>query len=161
MPRNVRADPATPDQTPPVHAVRKSVLLPYSTRQMYELVERIEDYPKFLPWCGGTEVARDEPAGVTATILIDYRGLRQRFTTRNVHQPHETITMRLREGPFSRLDGEWRFQPLREDACKVEFALEYAFAGGLLGRALAPVFDQIARSFIDAFVRRADQLYGR
>jgi len=88
-------------------------------------------------------------------------GIRQQFSTLNVHRPHEAISMRLRDGPFARLDGEWRFLALREDACKVEFGLEYAFARGLLGRALAPVFDQIARSFIDAFVRRADQLHGR
>ncbi|RPH67603.1 MAG: type II toxin-antitoxin system RatA family toxin [Burkholderiales bacterium] len=144
-----------------MHAVRKSVLLPYSARQMFDLVERVEDYPKFLPWCGGTEVERDEQAGMLATILIDYRGLRQHFTTWSVHRPPEAISMQLRDGPFSRLDGQWRFLPLREDACKVEFALHYAFARGLLGRALAPVFDQIARSFIDAFVRRAEQLYGR
>jgi ribosome-associated toxin RatA of RatAB toxin-antitoxin module len=144
-----------------VHAVRKSVLLPYSARQMFDLVERIEDYPRFLPWCGGADVVRDAGRGVVATILIDYRGLRQRFTTANVHRPPEEIAMQLRDGPFSRLEGNWRFLALREDACKVEFALEYAFARGLLGRAMAPVFDQIARSFVDAFVRRADQLYGR
>lgn len=144
-----------------MHAVRKSVLLPYSARQMFELVERVEDYPGFLPWCGGTEVARLDSSGVLATVTIDYRGIRQRFTTVNVNQPHEVISMRLREGPFARLEGEWRFRSLREDACKVEFSLDYAFARGLLGRALAPVFDQIARSFVDAFVRRAEQLYGR
>lgn len=143
-----------------MHAVRKSVLLPYSARQMFDLVERVEDYPQFLPWCGGTEVVRNDASGVLATILIDYRGLRQRFSTLNVHRPHEAISMRLRDGPFARLDGEWRFLALRDDACKVELVLEYAFARGVLGRALAPVFDQIARSFIDAFVRRADQIYG-
>ena len=145
---------------PPVHAVHRSVLLPYSARQMFELVERVEDYPRFLPWCGGTEVARLNDAGVLATVTIDYRGIRQRFTTVNLNQPHEAISMRLREGPFARLEGEWRFRSLREDACKVEFSLDYVFARGLLGRALAPVFDQIARSFIDAFVRRAEQVYG-
>lgn len=143
-----------------MHVVRKSVLLPYSARQMFELVERVEDYPRFLPWCGGTEVARLSGAGVLATVTIDYRGIRQRFTTVNLNQPHEAISMRLREGPFTRLEGEWRFRSLREDACKVEFSLDYVFARGLLGRALAPVFDQIARSFIDAFVRRAEQVYG-
>jgi len=143
-----------------VHAVRKSVLLPYSAEQMFVLVDRVEDYPQFLPWCGGTEVARDDEAGVLATVVIDYRGIRQRFTTLNTGRAPETISMRLREGPFSRLEGEWRFLALRQDACKVEFALQYTFARGLLGRALAPVFDQIARSLVDAFVRRADQLYG-
>lgn len=143
-----------------MHSVRKSVLLPFSDRQMYELVERVEDYPKFLPWCGGSQVYRESDERVVATILIDYRGLKQRFTTVNVQRPPEAISMRLREGPFSRLEGEWRFQALRANACKVEFSLEYSFAGGLLGRALAPIFDHIARSFVDAFVKRAEQLYG-
>ncbi len=143
-----------------MHAVRKSVLLPYSDRQMFDLVERIEDYPKFLPWCGGAEVLRESDERLVATLLIEYRGLRQRFTTANEHLAPRTISMRLRDGPFTRLEGEWRFLSLRADACKVDFALEYAFAGGLLGRALGPVFDTIARSFIDAFVRRADQIYG-
>ncbi len=127
---------------------------------MFDLVDRVEDYPKFLPWCGGTEVSRENDEQLVATILIDYRGLKQRFTTANTQRPPEVISMRLRDGPFSRLEGEWRFLALRAGACKVDFALEYAFAGGILGRALAPVFDTIARSFIDAFVRRADQIYG-
>lgn len=143
-----------------MHVVRKSVLLPYSAEQMFVLVDRVEDYPRFLPWCGGTEVVRNSDASVLATVVIDYRGIRQRFTTLNTERAPEAISMRLHEGPFSRLEGEWRFHALRPDACKVEFALHYAFARGLLGRALAPVFDQIARSFVDAFVRRADQLYG-
>lgn len=127
---------------------------------MFDLVERVEDYPKFLPWCGGSEVTREDPHRLVATILIEYRGLRQKFTTLNTQRPPECIGMQLRDGPFSRLEGEWRFVALRAGACKVDFSLEYAFAGGLLGRALAPVFDTIARSFMDAFVRRADQLYG-
>jgi len=143
-----------------VHVVRKSVLLPYSDRQMYALVERVEDYPLFLPWCGGSEVVRESDERVVATVHIDYRGLKQRFTTINEQRAPERISMRLRDGPFRRLEGEWRFHALRADACKVEFSLEYAFAGGLLGRALAPVFDHIARSFIDAFVQRAEQVYG-
>ncbi len=159
MPRIAAEEPASPDPAR-VHVVRKSVLLPFSAQQMFDLVERIEDYPQFLPWCGGTEVVRDESL-VTASIVIDYRGIRSRFSTTNEHRPHEAISMRLRDGPFARLDGEWRFLALREDACKVEFSLQYAFARGLLGRALAPVFDQIARSFVDAFVRRAEQLHGR
>ena len=95
-----------------------------------------------------------------ATIRIDFRGLQQSFTTENLHEPDRSIRMRLRDGPFSRLDGEWTFTPLRADACKVEFALDYAFAGALLSRALSPVFDQIAASFVDAFVRRAEAVHG-
>lgn len=144
----------------PPNVVHKSVLVPHSAARMYKLVERVEDYPKFLPWCGGTEVTRHDDGSMTATIVIDFRGIRQRFTTHNTHEQDRLVQMEFREGPFTHLHGEWRFTPLREDACKIEFALEYSFAGGLLGRVLDPVFSHIARTFVDAFVRRAGQLYG-
>jgi ribosome-associated toxin RatA of RatAB toxin-antitoxin module len=127
---------------------------------MFGLVERVEDYPAFLPWCGGTQVHERSPERMLATIRIDFRGLQQSFTTENLHEPDRSIRMRLRDGPFQRLDGGWLFTPLRADACKVEFALDYAFAGPLLSRALSPVFDQIAASFVDAFVRRAEAVHG-
>jgi ribosome-associated toxin RatA of RatAB toxin-antitoxin module len=144
----------------PPHSVNRSALVPYSAEQMYQLVERVEDYPKFLPWCGGTEVKRHDDGSVTATVRIDFRGIRQHFTTLNTHEPGRRIRMSLRDGPFTHLHGEWHFIELRDDACKVEFKLEYRFAGGLLGRVLEPVFDHITGSFVDAFVRRADQLHG-
>jgi len=140
--------------------VNKSVLVPYAAGRMFALVERVEEYPDFLPWCGGALVHEREPLRMVATLRIDYRGLRQSFTTENLHEPGRSIRMRLREGPFEQLDGIWRFIPLREDASKVEFALEYAFAGTLLSRALAPVFDHIAGTFVDSFVRRAEGVYG-
>lgn len=140
-------------------SVHKSVLLAHSSEQMYALVEAVQDYPKFLPWCGGSTVHERSRQRMLATVAIDYRGIRQSFTTENtLHAPHR-IGMALREGPFSRLDGLWHFNTLRHDACKVEFRLDYAFKSGLLGQALVPVFDHIARSFVDAFVRRADQVY--
>jgi ribosome-associated toxin RatA of RatAB toxin-antitoxin module len=139
--------------------VSKSVLVPYSARQMFDLVERVEDYPRFLPWCSGSSVSERSEAGMTATVEIDFKGLRQRFTTVNAHAPGQRIDMRLKEGPFSRLQGTWQFVALRDDACKVSFELDYAFAGGLISRLLSPVFDQIAASMVDAFVRRAEQLH--
>lgn len=137
-------------------SVSKSVLLPHSRERMYALVADVEHYPGFLPWCGGASVSPQADGSVLATVQIDFRGLRQSFTTRNVNQAPETITMSLAQGPFKRLQGEWRFTALRETACKVEFRLDYEFGGGLLGRALAPIFDHIAGSMVDAFVRRAD-----
>jgi len=141
-------------------SVQRSVLVPYGAPTMFALVEQVESYPQFLPWCGGAEVLERGDDRMVATIRIDFRGLKQSFTTENLHDPDRSIRMRLRDGPFSRLDGRWTFSPLREDACKVEFALEYVFAGALLSRALSPVFDQIAASFVDAFVRRAEALHG-
>lgn len=141
-------------------SVHKSVLLPHSAQRMFALVEAVEDYPRFLPWCGGAVVHERGPHLQVATVSIDFKGIRQSFTTENALLAPHRIEMRLRDGPFSALDGVWHFQSLREDACKVEFRLDYAFKSGLLGRALTPVFDHIARSFVDAFVRRADQTRG-
>lgn len=140
--------------------VSKSVLVPYSAQRMFDLVERVEDYPEFLPWCSGSTVGARHPGGMTATVQIDFKGLKQSFTTFNAHEPGQRIDMRLKDGPFSRLQGTWQFVALREDACKVMFDLDYAFAGGLISRVLAPVFEQIAGSMVDAFVRRADQIHG-
>lgn len=140
-------------------SVHKSVLLHYSSEQMYELVNAVEAYPQFLPWCGGTHVHERTMHSMVATVSIDFRGMRQSFTTENgLHAPHR-ISMKLRDGPFHRLDGLWHFHSLRHDACKVEFRLDYAFKSGLLGQAMVPIFDHIARSFVDAFVKRAEKVY--
>lgn len=141
-------------------SVHKTVLVPYPAEAMFALVERVEDYPQFLPWCGGANVHSRGDHGMTATIRIDFHGLRQSFTTENTHRAPHQIEMKLLEGPFKRLDGEWTFAPLREDACKVDFRLDYEFAGPLISRVLGPVFDQIAANFVDAFVRRAEQVHG-
>ena len=141
------------------------MLLPYPAPAMYELIDRIEDYPGFLPWCGGTEVRRPEGEPLTATVQIAFKGLKQAFTTRNRHRPPTnseagTVTMELVDGPFRRLDGDWAIQPLDGEACKVSFRLDYEMRSGLLGKALSPVFGQIATTFIDSFVREADRRYG-
>lgn len=141
-------------------SVNKSVLLPYSAQQMFDLVHEIDAYPQFLPWCSGAQVQSLADGNLRATLLIDYRGLRQSFTTFNRYEEPVHISMELVDGPFTRLNGQWRFRPLREDACKVEFELEYLFARGLLGQALAPVFGHIAGSMIDAFVQRAEAIHG-
>ena len=140
--------------------VEKSVLVAYSAQQMFDLVDQIENYPQFLPWCGGTEVkTRDETLAV-ATIRIDYFHLKQSFTTENTrHAPH-LIQMRLKEGPFQQLDGLWRFTELNQEACKVEFRLHYEFSSKLIENLVNPVFSLIAGSLVEAFVERAEKLYG-
>ncbi len=140
-------------------SVHKTVLLPYSAEQMYALVHDVEHYPAFLPWCSAATVHERSMHRMVATLGIHFHGIRQSFSTENeLHAPHR-IAMTLRDGPFSSLDGLWHFHTLRHDACKVEFKLDYAFKSGLLGQTLVPVFDQIARSFVDAFVKRAEQVY--
>jgi ribosome-associated toxin RatA of RatAB toxin-antitoxin module len=139
-----------------MECVSKSVLVPYAAARMYALVDRVEDYPKFLPWCAGAHVLEVRPGGKTARLDIDYRGVRASFTTRNDNVPGESIVVTLENGPFRALNGEWRFKALRDDACKVEFDLRYEFSSGLLDRVIGPVFSHIANTFIDAFVRRAE-----
>ena len=143
-----------------MQCVRKSVLVAHSAMQMFDLVDRVEDYPKFLPWCAGARVLETHPGGKTARLDIDYHGVRAHFTTENTNTPGVLIVVTLKDGPFRHLDGEWRFKSLRADAAKVEFDLNYEFSSGLLDRVIGPVFSHIANTFIDAFVRRADTVYG-
>jgi ribosome-associated toxin RatA of RatAB toxin-antitoxin module len=143
---------------PAMRSVKKSVLVPYSAAQMFELVDRVELYPQFLPWCGGTQVLEQGENRKTARIDIDYHGVRAHFTTDNVNDPPRSIVVTLKDGPFRHLHGEWRFIALSEHGCKVEFDLAYEFATSLLDRVIGPVFSHIANTFIDAFVRRAESL---
>jgi ribosome-associated toxin RatA of RatAB toxin-antitoxin module len=141
--------------------VQKSVLVGYSAQQMFALVDRVEDYPLFLPWCGGVEIKERSENRLVATINIQYRGVRQSFTTENINTPPVQMKMNLVEGPFRQLDGLWTFTALREDACKVQFDLHYEFSSRLLEQLIGPVFNMIATSFIDSFSKRAEQVYAR
>ena len=141
--------------------VQKTVLLAFSAEQMFALVERVEDYPAFLPWCGGVEVKQRSPEKLVATIAIAYHGLKQSFTTENQNTSPTHMQMKLVEGPFSILDGQWHFKPLREDACKVEFELHYEFSSKVLEKLIGPVFTIIANSFVESFCKRAEEVYGK
>ncbi|MFC4161617.1 type II toxin-antitoxin system RatA family toxin [Chitinimonas lacunae] len=139
--------------------IRKSVLVPYSVKQMFDLVENIEEYPRFLPWCGMSQVHSRDDEWTVATLGIDYLGLRSAFTTENRKRP-DSITLELKDGPFRNLTGGWRFIVLDEQACKVEFELEYEFSSRTLESLVGPVFGKIAATFVDAFVKQADRIYG-
>ena len=139
--------------------VRKSVLVPYSAARMFGLVDAVERYPEFLPWCGGANVIEQRPDGKSARIDIDYHGVKAHFTTDNLNRVPESIIITLRDGPFRSLHGEWRFRALSDDACKVEFELAYEFSTHVLEVVVGPVFSHIANTFIDAFVRRAEAIY--
>ena len=139
--------------------VEKSVLVAHPPERMFELVDRVEDYPMFLPWCGGTELKLRDEDHTVATIHIAYMGIRQSFTTENRKVRPQTMRIKLQEGPFAELEGDWLFLPLGEDACKVEFRLHYVFSSRILESLLTPVFSHITNTFVDAFVRRADEVY--
>ncbi len=140
--------------------VDKTALLGYSAEQMFALVDRVEDYPQFLSWCGGVEVLERGEGRLVATLNIHYHGIRQSFTTENSNTPSRSMQMRLLEGPFKHLDGNWSFQALRADACKIEFDLRYEFSNRILEKLIGPVFSMIANSFVDSFCKRADAVYG-
>lgn len=127
---------------------------------MFALVEKFEDYPQFLPWCGEVAVRDRTGDGVTATMGINYHGVKQSFTTANVNTPPSEIKMTLVDGPFKHLDGTWTFKALREDACKVELDLHYEFSSRILEQLIGPVFSVIANSFVDSFCKRAEVVYG-
>jgi ribosome-associated toxin RatA of RatAB toxin-antitoxin module len=139
--------------------VEKSVLVEYSAAQMHALVDDVARYPEFLPWCGGAQILSRDGNVIHAAITIDYRGIKQRFSTENRSRPPELIEMKLVDGPFRHLDGSWRFKPLGEEACKIEFRLHYEFSSKLLEKLVGPVFHFIANTFVDAFVKRARQCY--
>lgn len=148
-----------------VKHVRKSVLLWYSPREMYELVTAIPSYPLFLPWCDRAEVLQTHEDGVTARLGLAYMGVRHAFTTRNQHVATERVTVELVDGPFSLLSGTWVFKTLgrpgsEQPACKIEFDLRYAFSSPALESVVSPVFDRVANTFVDSFVRRAEDVYG-
>jgi ribosome-associated toxin RatA of RatAB toxin-antitoxin module len=139
------------------HVIR-SILVAHSAEKMYALVNDVPSYPTFLPWCGGAEILEHSDARMKARVDIAYLGLHQSFTTDNALEPNKKIDLKLVSGPFSKLTGQWRFTPLGDIGCKVEFELHYSFEG-LLEVLVAPVFDRIAATFVDAFVKRADEMY--
>ena len=141
--------------------VARSAIVECSAQQMYDLVEDIESYPEFLPWCSGAHV-RERTAGRTvATLQVGMLPMRQSFTTENTNAPGKSIDMRLLEGPFRRFEAHWKFSALGSGASKVEFAIAYEFSDRILARALDPLFEGIAGTMVDAFTRRAARLHGK
>jgi ribosome-associated toxin RatA of RatAB toxin-antitoxin module len=139
--------------------VEKSVLIPRTPRQMFDLVDRVEDYPKFLPWCGSVELLSRTAEHTAARIHVNYHGIKLSFATENPKEPPHWMNLALREGPFRRLDGGWRFIALGDAGCKIEFKLHYEFSSKVLEKALGPVFGYIVNTFVDSFVKRAHHVY--
>ena len=140
--------------------ISKSALVAYLPEQMFKLVDDIEAYPDFLPWCGNAkELSRDDK-NVEASVLISHSGLNKEFTTRNTNTQFSEIEMHLVNGPFKNLDGTWQFEPLGDSACKVSLHLEFEFSSKLIGITLGPVFSKIANNLVDAFIKRAETVYG-
>lgn len=140
--------------------VEKSVLIERTPTQMFELVDRVEDYPQFLPWCGGADVIERTATHTQATVHINYHGIKSHFSTNNTKEAPHLMQLTLTDGPLKHLDGQWRFLPLGEAACKIEFKLHYEFSNRLLEKVLSPVFSHITETFVESFVKRAQKIYG-
>lgn len=140
--------------------IEKTVLVMHTPAQMFQLVDEVQRYPEFLPWCAKGEVISRQGNELVASLYIDYLKIRQHFTTRNHNTPPNTINMVLVDGPFENFGGGWRFHPLGSEGCKIEFRLEYTFSSKLLEKVIGPVFSRIMGTLVDAFIQEADRLYG-
>lgn len=141
--------------------VARNALVPYRAAEMFSLVNDIESYPRFLPWCRTTRILSRNADEVQASIEIARGPVEKWFSTRNRLQQDKMIEIRLLDGPFRRLEGYWHFQDLGERACKVTLNLEFEFGNPILRLAIGPVFSQIANSLVDSFCRRAVDVYGK
>lgn len=139
--------------------VQKTVLIHHSASRMFALVDDVKKYPEFLPWCGGVDLIKQDDNSTIATLHIAYHGLHQKFTTENHKTSPHLMEIQLKDGPFKHLEGIWRFIALNEEACKIEFMLNYEFANGFLDKLISPVFSHITNTFVDSFVARADKVY--
>lgn len=140
--------------------VNKSALVPFSADQMYKLVEDVNSYHEFLPWCSASEEIQRENDVIVGSVTIAKGGVNKKFTTRNLLQKNKMIEVSLVDGPFKHLHGFWRFDALKADACKVSLDLEYEFSSKILGMVVGPVFNQVANSMVDSFVKEAKSVYG-
>ena len=140
--------------------VEKSLLIERSSKQMFDLVDDVESYPQFLPWCSQTQVKFRDDKKTVATLHITYHSVKSHFTTENEKEYPSRMTIRLVDGPFRRLEGVWHFKSLAENACKIEFQLSYEFSSKVFEKIIGSIFSQIANTFVEAFVKRADAVYG-
>jgi ribosome-associated toxin RatA of RatAB toxin-antitoxin module len=138
--------------------VRKSVIVPRPADTMFALVDDVESYPQFLPWCASTTVFERTPEATLARLEIDYHGLASHIETRNLKHPPQRMELQFVEGPFERFKGRWHFVELGEEGCRVEFSLDYAFSSVAFEAALGPVFGHIIETLVDRFVERAESL---
>ncbi|MFB1011787.1 MAG: type II toxin-antitoxin system RatA family toxin [Thiopseudomonas sp.] len=140
--------------------ISRSALLPYPARALYDMVNDVESYPQFLPWCSATRLIESSETGLRAELTVAKAGLTQRFSTRNQMIPGERIELQLEEGPFKKLHGVWTFQALTDEATKISLEMEFDYSGAIIRATLGPLFTHAANTMVDAFCQRARQLYG-
>lgn len=143
-----------------MNTITRNALVPYTARQMFELVNSIEEYPRFLPWCRTSEILRQNEQEIEARLEIAWSGIHKSFTTKNILHPFEKMEMILVEGPFKHLEGRWSFIPLGEEGCKVHLDLEFELSGNFTDKIFQPIFNHITNSLVEAFCKRAVEIYG-
>lgn len=139
--------------------VHRSALLPYTAAQMYALVTDVERYPEFLPWCTSSTILADDGDQVTVKLGLSSGLARASFTTRNRMVPDRSVTMNLVEGPFDELEGRWDFTPIRDAGTRADLLVRFATHGVIGAIALGPAFEAICNHLVDAFARRARQVF--
>lgn len=143
-----------------MHTLKRNAIVPYTQRQMFELVNDIASYPRFLPWCQSSSIVSRTEDEIVATLVANWNGIHKQFTTRNRLEPCHRMTMTLVNGPLKRLDGVWDFIALNDHACKITLDMEFEFTGAFIDRLFQPIFQHIANTFVEAFCKRAVDLYG-
>ena len=140
-----------------MHNIHKSAIVLHPAKKMFQLVDSVENYPQFLPWCGSTQIIERDNDKTIASIEINYKGIRQTFTTENTKKQNQEMIIKLIDGPFKSLSGEWMFKNLDKDSCQIELKLEYEFSNVILEKLISPVFNMIANTFIDEFIKEANR----
>ncbi|QGH29132.1 type II toxin-antitoxin system RatA family toxin [Kluyvera intermedia] len=139
--------------------ISRTALVPYSAEQMYQLVNDVNAYPDFIPGCTGSRVLESGPTQMTAAVDVSKAGISKTFTTRNTLTDNQSILMHLVDGPFKKLIGGWKFTPLSQDACKIEFQLDFEFTNKLIELAFGRIFKELALNMVQAFTMRAREVY--
>ena len=140
-----------------MHNIHKSAIVLHPAQKMFQLVDSVENYPQFLPWCGSTQIIERDNDKTIASIEINYKGIRQTFTTENTKKQNQEMIIKLINGPFKSLSGQWMFKNLDKDSCQIELKLEYEFSNVILEKLISPVFNMIANTFIDEFIKEANR----
>ena len=140
-----------------MHNIHKSAIVLHPAQKMFRLVDSVENYPQFLPWCGSTQIIERDNDKTIASIEINYKGIRQTFTTENTKKQNQEMIIKLIDGPFKSLSGEWMFKNLDKDSCQIELKLKYEFSNIILEKLISPVFNMIANTFIDEFIKEANR----
>ncbi|AUR52156.1 type II toxin-antitoxin system RatA family toxin [Aquella oligotrophica] len=139
--------------------ISKSVITPYTPAQMYALVSDVANYKNYLPWCPSSEILKTDGNKIIGRVDISYLKVKAHFTTENINTQNERIDMNLVDGPFKQLHGHWKFIPLGENGCKIEFKLDYKFSNIIIEKLIGAVFELVIKNIVDSFVKKAHEIY--